>query len=64
MKILVVEDEPKWAEFMEKGLIESGYDVTVAYDGQMGLRLSVGSDFDLMIFDVIIPYMNGIQLCK
>lgn len=64
MKILVVEDEPKLATFMEKGLTESGYEVTIAYDGQMGRRLAVGSDFDLMIFDVIIPYINGIELCK
>ncbi|MEZ4721160.1 MAG: response regulator transcription factor [Flavobacteriales bacterium] len=64
MKILVVEDEPKLAAFMEKGLTESGYEVTIAYDGQMGRRLAVGSDFDLMIFDVIIPYINGIELCR
>lgn len=64
MKILVVEDEPKLAAFMEKGLTESGYEVTLAYDGQMGRRLAIGSEFDLMIFDVIIPYINGIELCR
>lgn len=64
MKILVVEDEPKLATFMEKGLSDSGYEVTIAYDGQMGRRLAMSSEFDLMIFDVIIPYINGIELCK
>ena len=64
MKILVVEDEPKLAQFMEQGLRESGYEVTIAYDGQMGKRLALGDHFDLMIFDVILPYMNGIELCK
>ena len=64
MKILVVEDEPKLAAFMEKGLSESGYEVTIAYDGQMGRRLALGSHFDMMIFDVIIPILNGIELCK
>lgn len=64
MKILVVEDEPKLAAFMEQGLRESGFEVTVAYDGQIGRRLALHETFDLMIFDVIIPYLNGIELCK
>lgn len=64
MKILVVEDEPKLAAFMEQGLQESGFEVTVAYDGQIGKRLALNEQFDLMIFDVIIPYLNGMELCK
>lgn len=64
MKILVVEDEPKVAAFIVQGLEESGYEVRLAYDGQLGLRLATKESFDLMIFDVIIPGMNGLELCK
>jgi DNA-binding response OmpR family regulator len=64
MKILLVEDEPKLAQFMVQGLTESGYEVLVAYDGQMGRRLALGEHVDLMIFDVILPFINGIALCK
>lgn len=64
MKILLVEDEPKVASFIVQGLEESGYEVKLAYDGQLGLRLATKEPFDLMIFDVIIPGMNGLELCK
>lgn len=64
MKILVVEDEPKVAAFIVQGLEESDYEVKLAYDGQLGLRLATKESFDLMIFDVIIPGMNGLELCK
>ncbi|MBI1287496.1 MAG: response regulator [Flavobacteriales bacterium] len=64
MRILVVEDEPKVAAFIVQGLEESDYEVKLAYDGQLGLRLATKETFDLMIFDVIIPGMNGLELCK
>jgi two-component system copper resistance phosphate regulon response regulator CusR len=64
MKILLVEDEPKLAQFMEQGLTDSGYEVSIAYDGQMGRRMAMAGGFDVMIFDVIIPYINGLELCK
>ena len=64
MKILLVEDEPKVAAFIVQGLEESGYEVKLAYDGQLGLRFATKETFDLMIFDVIIPGMNGLELCK
>ena len=64
MRILVVEDEPKVAAFIVQGLEESGYEVKLAYDGNLGLRLATKETFDIMIFDVIIPGMNGLELCK
>ncbi len=64
MKILVIEDEPKVAAFLEKGLEENGYDVDVAYDGQMGEKLAKKEGVELIILDIIIPYVNGIELCK
>jgi two-component system, OmpR family, copper resistance phosphate regulon response regulator CusR len=64
MKILVVEDEQKIAEFIWQGLRENGYDTDIAYDGFMGKKLALQKDYDIIILDVIIPYMNGIELCK
>ncbi|MFN4123521.1 MAG: response regulator [Flavobacteriales bacterium] len=64
MHILLVEDEPKVSSFIKQGLEENKYDVDIAYDGQMGLQLAKRNSYDLMIFDVIIPYMNGMELCK
>jgi two-component system, OmpR family, copper resistance phosphate regulon response regulator CusR len=64
MKILLVEDEPKVAAFILQGLEESGHTVTLAYDGQIGKRIALSESFDLMIFDVIIPGINGLELCR
>ncbi len=64
VRILIVEDEPKVVAFLTKGLEEHGYDVTFAYDGQMGERLATKDRFDLIILDVIIPQINGIELCR
>lgn len=64
MRILLVEDEPQVVEFIKKGLTEKGYETEVAYDGQMGERLASKGDFDLIIIDVILPVINGFELCK
>lgn len=64
MKILVVEDEPKVASFLKKGLEEKGYTVDIVYDGQLGLRMAGQNQYDLAILDIIIPRINGIELCK
>ncbi|NJM24475.1 MAG: response regulator transcription factor [Bacteroidia bacterium] len=64
MKILVVEDEQKVASFLKDGLEEQGYEVTVAYDGSMGDRLSNNVAFDIILMDVVLPGINGIQLCE
>lgn len=64
MKILLVEDEPKVAAFIVQGLEESGHEVNMAFDGQLGLRYATKEQFDLMIFDVIVPGMNGLELCR
>lgn len=64
MKILVVEDEPKVAAFLQQGLEEQGYQIDVVFDGQMGKNLSAKNNYDIVLLDVIIPYINGIELCK
>ncbi len=64
MKILLVEDEPKVAAFIRKGLEEQGHEVDHAYDGKFGLKLALEKDFDLLILDVILPQINGIDVCR
>lgn len=64
MHILVVEDEQKVAAFLKNGLEEQRYTVDVAYDGYTGEKLALSKDYQLILMDVIIPVVNGIELCK
>lgn len=64
VKILVVEDEQRVAELLKRGLDESGYDVRLAYDGDVALRTIKAESFDLVISDIILPKINGFDLCK
>ncbi|WP_455638835.1 response regulator transcription factor [Parabacteroides sp.] len=63
-RILVVEDEQRVAELLKVGLEESGYQVALAFDGEMGLRLFRASAFELVISDIILPKMNGFEFTK
>jgi two-component system copper resistance phosphate regulon response regulator CusR len=64
MRVLLVEDEKNVAAFIKKGLEEEFYAVDVAEDGDDGLLMALSSDYDLMIFDIMLPGMNGIELCR
>jgi two-component system copper resistance phosphate regulon response regulator CusR len=64
MNILVVEDELKVADFIKKGLKEQHYNVEVAYDGLSGEKLALDNEYDLVILDIILPGINGIELCR
>ncbi|MGK0547632.1 heavy metal response regulator transcription factor [Halomonas cupida] len=64
MRILVVEDEIKTADYLHKGLRESGYRVDVAHDGLAGQQRIRSEHFDLIILDVMLPGMNGWQLLQ
>lgn len=64
MKILIVEDEPKVAAFIQLGLEENNYTAKVAADGEEGKKLALNQIFDLIILDVNLPKINGIELCK
>lgn len=64
MRILVVEDEIKVAEVLKRGLLEAGYEVDNAFDGQIGLRMATSRSYDLVILDINLPLMNGLELCK
>lgn len=63
-KILVIEDEQRVAQLIKTGLCELGFDAAVAYDGDMGLRLFKSGGFSLVVSDVILPGMNGFELCR
>ena len=64
MQILIVEDETKIAEFLAKGLNESGYLSSIAHDGLTALRLFEEKNFDLVILDVMLPEIDGWQVLK
>jgi len=64
MRILIVEDEKKVASFIKKGLEEEYYAVDVAADGRVGLKLITSEEYDLIIMDIMIPYIDGIMLLK
>lgn len=64
LKILIVEDEARVLQFIKQGLEENGFDVDFAYDGECGRKLASSNKYDLIVLDVIIPQLNGIELCK
>ena len=64
MRILVVEDEAKTADYLHKGLSESGYLVEVALNGLDGQHLEQECEFDLIILDVMLPGLDGWQLLQ
>lgn len=64
MNILIVEDEQKVAAFIKKGLEVHGFEVEVAFDGQIGLRKGQSHSYDLIILDVNLPIINGFEVCK
>jgi two-component system copper resistance phosphate regulon response regulator CusR len=62
MKILIVEDERKLAEYIRKGLTENSYVVDVAHDGIDGLHLAVECQYELMILDIMLPGIDGLSV--
>ncbi|HVA97526.1 MAG TPA: response regulator transcription factor [Bacteroidia bacterium] len=64
MKVLLVEDEPKVALLIKRGLEEQNYEVTEAHDGEEGKIFALKNTYDIIILDVLLPQINGIELCK
>lgn len=64
ISILVIEDEKRVADLLKIGLEENGYQVMVAYDGEMGLRFFHTNSFQLIISDIILPKLNGFEVCQ
>lgn len=63
-KILVVEDETKIARFLELELLHEGYEVALAQDGRTGLEMTLKNEYDLVILDVMLPSLNGMEVLR
>ncbi|MDE2027735.1 MAG: response regulator transcription factor [Candidatus Omnitrophica bacterium] len=64
MRILVIEDEVKIAQFIKRGLKEEGYAVDVAVDGEEGHFMLSSNDYDAIILDLMLPKIDGLTLCR
>jgi DNA-binding response OmpR family regulator len=64
MRILVVEDERPIAEFVQRGLEAEGYSVSCAYDGEDGLAMALTGDYSLVVLDVLLPKLSGLEVIR
>ena len=64
MRILVVEDEPKLARLLERGLVEEGHAADVARTGEDALWMARSVEYDAIVLDLMLPGMNGIEVCR
>lgn len=64
VRILIIEDERKVAQFLKKGFQAESYSVDIAPDGEQGLRQALATDYDAVILDVMLPKRNGIEVLK
>lgn len=64
MQVLLIEDEKRIADLIKRGLEEEGYQVTASYDGSSGKKLAFENQYDIIITDILLPEINGIDLCK
>ncbi len=63
-KILIVEDEKNIADIIDYNIQKQGYDTEIAYDGERGLALALSEGFDLILLDVMLPKMDGFEICR
>jgi DNA-binding response OmpR family regulator len=64
MRVLVVEDEPRMSTLLERGLRDEGYAVDVAYDGTNGLWFAIENEYDAIVLDVMLPELDGLEVCR
>jgi len=64
MRVLIVEDEPQMAGLIARGLREESYEVSHARDGRSALEISATQEFDLILLDVMLPRMNGLEVAQ
>lgn len=63
-KILIIEDEKQMASFIELELNHEGYETMICYDGESGLNQAMQNDFEIILLDLMLPKMNGIEVCR
>ena len=63
-KIILIEDESSVVSFIKKGLQELDYEISVALDGSTGIKMVDSNDFDMIILDIMLPDINGLEVCK
>ncbi|RKS85287.1 two-component system copper resistance phosphate regulon response regulator CusR [Orbus hercynius] len=64
MKLLIIEDNLKIADYLKKGLTESGYTIDLAHDGVDGLHYALSADYDLLILDIMLPKLDGLAILQ
>ena len=64
MRILIIEDEHRLSNVVKKGLVEEGFAVDQAFDGEEGLYLAESESYDLIILDLMLPKIDGIEVCR
>jgi len=64
MRLLIIEDQKKLVLYLKKGLENNSFSVDFAYDGKKGLQLAMYGGYDLVILDIMLPEIDGIQVCK
>lgn len=64
MRILIVEDEHRLSNIIKKGFMEDGFAVDQAFDGEQGQYLAEDEQYDLIVLDIMLPKIDGLQLCK
>ncbi|HLP96679.1 MAG TPA: response regulator transcription factor [Saprospiraceae bacterium] len=64
MRVLLIEDEPKTLQSLRQGMEENGWTVNTAMDGVMGLRLAIQGDYDVIVSDITMPGLTGLELCQ
>jgi DNA-binding response OmpR family regulator len=64
MKVLLAEDDPHVADILNRGLTENGYQLSVAPDGSIALQMAMAHQFDVLILDIMLPGINGIEVCN
>lgn len=64
MKVLIIEDEKRLADFLKKGLNQESFIVDVSYRGDLGFDLALNEKYDIILLDLMLPGMDGISICK
>lgn len=63
-KILIIEDEVSISDIVKFNLLKEGYEVETAYDGEEGLKKALSAEYDLILLDIMLPYVDGFQVCR